>query len=81
MSETIAAHQPTQLEPVNDQPASPPARDSLESNVVSMQNQLAGILDVVDEMKRNCARLQSENKFIQEYIESLMVKRRSSESN
>lgn len=81
MSETIAAHQPTQLEPVHDQPASPPARDSLESNVVSMQNQLAGILDVVDEMKRNCARLQSENKFIQEYIESLMVKRRSSESN
>ncbi|PRT53256.1 hypothetical protein B9G98_00876 [Wickerhamiella sorbophila] len=67
------------MKSVGDEPA--PTRENLESNVLRMQNHLAGILDVVDEMKRNCSRLQSENKFIQEYIESLMIKRRSSESN
>lgn len=79
MSDTVQPVQATPLEPIASSPV--PGTESLEDNVVSMQQHLAGILDNVDHIKRNCARLQSENRFIQEYIESLMIKRRSSESN
>ena len=67
---------PTTIEAVPPVESVEPATEDLEKNAMAMQQQLAGILDIVDEMKRNCTRLQTENRFIQEYIESLMTKPR-----
>lgn len=42
------------------------------SQIQHMQQHLATLLESIAQVKQNCSRLEAENKFIQEYITSLM---------
>jgi len=49
--------------------------DKLRMKANVMQNELGTILASVRSIKDNCAKLKTENRSLQEYIESLMAKR------
>lgn len=63
-------------EDANQDNSSPIKPDLLRKHAILMQERLGLILDSVQDIKQKSLRLQTENKFIQEYIESLMKSQR-----